>query len=342
MTLPLSSFDYDLPEALIAQKPSEPRDACRLLEVRGEARTHLQFTDLPARLEPGDLLVFNDSKVMKARLFATKPSGGKIEVLLTRPLGDGRFVAMVRGAKSLKTGMALRVADDVAIRVGERVDSMFFEVSIEASDVWAAIEAHGHVPLPPYIKRADTKNDAEVYQTIFATTPGSAAAPTAGLHFTPSLLEHLHIRGVQTVRVTLHVGPGTFLPVREDAEDDITRHKMHSEWYSISEAAAVAVSDAKRVIPVGTTALRTLEGAAKKHGRVVAGEGETDLYITPGFEFLVADALITNFHLPRSTLLILVSSFAGTEAIRDAYADAIAEHYRFCSYGDACLLWPLT
>ena len=336
----LADFDYDLPPELIAQTPLAARDTSRLLEVRGQHLQHRAFGELPECLHPGDLLVFNDTKVIPARLLGTKPTGGAVEILLVKPLGGPRFEAMARG--KLRAGTRVSIAADFSVHIDEVMGGGFHRVTLDAPDVFVALDKYGHLPLPPYIRREDNAQDRHVYQTMFATHAGSAAAPTAGLHFTPALIERLHARGVATAGVTLHVGPGTFLPVREEAEDDITKHTMHSEWYRVSPECAAAVARAKRVIAVGTTALRTLESVALARGRVEACEGDTHLYVTPGFEFRVVQGMVTNFHLPRSTLLILVSAFAGFDTIRAAYAEAIAQRYRFFSYGDAMLLWPAT
>lgn len=334
----LADFDYDLPPELIAQTPLRERDTSRLLEATGAVLSHHAFSDLPELLQPGDLLVFNDTKVIPARLLGTKPTGGAVEILLVKPLGGARFEAMARG--KLREGMRIAIAADFGVTIEAVLGGGFHRVVLDAKDPLAALEQHGHLPLPPYIRREDNAQDRHVYQTMFATHAGSAAAPTAGLHFTPAVIDRLHARGIATTQVTLHVGPGTFLPVREEAESDITKHTMHSEWYRVSAECAAAVANAKRVIAVGTTALRTLESVALARGQIEACEGETQLYVTPGFRFRVVQGMVTNFHLPRSTLLILVSAFAGVDTIRAAYAEAIAKRYRFFSYGDAMLLWP--
>ena len=343
--LKLSEFDFDLPEELIAQRPLADRAAARLLVVRRDVGMyeHRYIHELPALLGAGDLVVFNDTKVIPARLFAKKPSGGKVEVLLTRARGVRHFTAMLRNAKGVVSDTLLAVSDDFGFVVEAAIGGGFYELrATGAMEPMAALEKYGHIPLPPYIRREDEAADRSSYQTMFAREPGSAAAPTAGLHFTPALLAALQARGVESARLTLHVGPGTFLPVREDAEDDISKHKMHAEPYAVSDTVALAVAVAKargsRVIPVGTTSMRTLESvAARAGGRVVPMQGETDIFITPGFRFAVADGLLTNFHLPRSTLLMLVSAFAGMDLVRKVYREAIAQRYRFFSYGDACL-----
>jgi S-adenosylmethionine:tRNA ribosyltransferase-isomerase len=335
----LAEFDFALPEELIAQRPLTERSDARLMLVRRDVSMfeHRYIRELPALLRPGDLLVFNDTRVIPARLFARKQTGGRVEVLLTKPLGGQRHEAMMRNVKGIGAGALLTVADDFVVHVERVIGGGFFVVRTEGD-----LEQHGHIPLPPYIRRQDEAADRRTYQTMFANEPGSAAAPTAGLHFTPALLDALSAAGVQTARITLHVGPGTFLPVRDEAEEDISKHTMHSEPFELSEATARAVQETKarggRVIPVGTTSMRTLESVAAKNGGVVtAMRGETEIYITPGYRFAVADGLLTNFHLPRSTLLMLVSAFAGMELVRRAYQAAIAERYRFFSYGDACL-----
>jgi S-adenosylmethionine:tRNA ribosyltransferase-isomerase len=342
--LKLSEFDFDLPEDLIAQRPLADRSQARLMVVRRNVSKieHRKIADLPQLLASGDLLVFNDTRVIPARLLARRRTGGKVEVLLTRPLGEGRFHAMLRNVKGLAVGAELIVGDDTSVFIESVMGGGFFGIRIDSKlATMAALETYGHIPLPPYIRREDDGADRSTYQTMFANEPGSAAAPTAGLHFTEPLLQALSNAGVDNARLTLHVGPGTFLPVREEAEEDITQHKMHSEPFEVSAAAASKIAAAKarrsRVITVGTTSMRTLESVARTHGAVVPTKGETDIFITPGHRFLVADALLTNFHLPRSTLLMLVSAFAGMELVRTAYQAAVNEKYRFFSYGDACL-----
>jgi S-adenosylmethionine:tRNA ribosyltransferase-isomerase len=329
-------FDFDLPQELIAQRPVAPRDSARLLDVAPDGLHDRIVRDLPTLLQPGDLLVFNDTKVIPARLIGTRASGGKVEALLIRQQAADRWLAFARPGKRLKIGDALvfgALAGHVAAKHADGSIVIVFDRS--GADLMAAIETAGAVPLPPYIRDgiADARDRAD-YQTLFAKVDGSVAAPTAGLHFTPELMANLDAAGVRTANVTLHVGAGTFQPVRVD---DTDRHVMHSEWGEVSPATADAISAAKRVVSIGTTALRLLESVART-GPVRAWTGETDIFITPGFQFRAVDVLLTNFHLPRSTLFMLVSAFAGLERMKAAYAHAVAERYRFYSYGDCCLL----
>jgi S-adenosylmethionine:tRNA ribosyltransferase-isomerase len=340
--LTVSDFDYELPRELIAQHPLPDRAASRLLHVERDRLTDLAFTDLERLLAPGELLVFNDTKVIKARLIGRKPTGGRVEVLVERIVEPRRALALVRTSHTPKPGQifVFGEADAVTATVIGR-DGELFELAFDA-DVDAALERHGRVPLPPYIAHPDDSEDAARYQTVYAARPGAVAAPTAGLHFTQSLLDRLRERGVEFAQLTLHVGAGTFQPVRVERVRD---HAMHRERYEIAPAAADAINRAlaegRRVTAVGTTSLRALESAALDAPggvRVQPGARDTQLFVVPGFRFLVVDRLITNFHLPRSTLLMLVSAFAGIERIRSAYAHAIAQRYRFFSYGDAMLL----
>ena len=332
----LSDFDYELPPELIAQTPLERRSASRLLEVDGERLADRRFADLLDLLNCGDLLVFNDTRVLKARFFGVKESGGKVEVLVERVLDTRTVLAQVRASKSPQQGMAIRLAESFDVQVGPRVGE-FYTLAFPG-DVFELIEAHGRLPLPPYIDHAADEFDEERYQTVYAREPGAVAAPTAGLHFDEALLENIKAKGVDLAYVTLHVGAGTFQPVRSE---NLAEHKMHSEWYSISSATAAAVEAARAagrsVIAVGTTSMRALESASQS-GRLEAGNADTALFITPGYRFKTVDRLVTNFHLPKSTLLMLVSAFAGYDVIQAAYAHAIAERYRFFSYGDAMLL----
>lgn len=335
----LEDFDFALPPELIAQHPLPERSASRLLNVEGERLTDLHVADLPALVEPGEVLVFNDTKVIKARLFGRKESGGRIEALIERVPAPRRALALVRASHAPQPGARVSFGegnDAVGAIVIGRCDDLF-ELEFER-DVLATLEAIGHVPLPPYIAHADDANDAARYQTVFAREAGAVAAPTAGLHFDEPLLARLRDSGAQIVFVTLHVGAGTFQPVRVS---DLRAHRMHSERYRIDAAAAQVINEARaqgrRVTAIGTTSVRALESAARD-GRVHAGEGETRLFILPGFRFQIVDRLLTNFHLPRSTLLMLVAAFAGLQRIRSAYAHAIERRYRFFSYGDAMLL----
>ena len=336
-------FDFDLPPDLIAQRPVSPRDSARLLDVTPEGLKDRTVRDLPALLKRGDLLVFNDTRVIPARLFGTRAGGGKVEALLIRDLGAGHWLAFARPAKRLRDGDSLRFAADLTARVAGRRDDGAVELAFDATgaEFLAALEKGGSVPLPPYIRGgvADARDRAD-YQTMFARLDGSVAAPTAALHFTPALMRAVAEAGIRTATVTLHVGAGTFQPVRVD---DTDAHTMHAEWGEVSGAAAQAIAETRqrgdKVVTVGTTALRLLETVARDHdGEVKAWHGETDIFITPGFRFRVADMLLTNFHLPRSTLFMLVSAFAGLERMQAAYRHAIERGYRFYSYGDCCLL----
>jgi S-adenosylmethionine:tRNA ribosyltransferase-isomerase len=340
----LSDFDYDLPESLVAQEPVSPRDASRLLVVsrHGGTLQEARFSDLDRLLAPGDLLVFNDTFVIPARLLGSKESGGRCELLLVEPLDgeDGaRWRALGQASKGLREGARLSFRTLVA-RVEEVEGDGFVSIRFDrtGADLRAALEREGRIPLPPYIRRGPTAADRERYQTILARAPGSAAAPTAGLHFTQDLLERLDRRGVARVAITLHVGPGTFLPIRGD---DISAHRMHEERYLVPAAAADAFAECRRagnrVVAVGTTAVRTLESAFS-HGSLRVGPGRTSIFIRPDYIFRAVDALVTNLHLPRSTLLMLVCAFAGRERVLEAYREAVRRGYRFFSYGDAMLL----
>jgi S-adenosylmethionine:tRNA ribosyltransferase-isomerase len=343
----LSDFDFTLPPELIAQHPAAQRTASRLLDGTGTTAVDRTFSDLPGLLAPGDLLVLNDTRVMKARLFGEKPTGGKVELLIERVLGGNQVAAHMRVSKKPGVGTTLALVpapgstDTVrATLLGRWPDSeggMFrFVLSNDAGDdPYTLMQRHGHVPLPPYIDHADSAQDEARYQTVFARHAGAVAAPTAALHFDDALLQALDQRGISHAFVTLHVGAGTFQPVKTERLDE---HRMHHEWYQVPESTAQAIAACKarggRIVAVGTTTVRTLESWAA-NGRA---SGDTDIFITPGFRFLLADVLITNFHLPKSTLMMLVSAFAGYEHIRGLYRHAIARHYRFFSYGDAMLL----
>jgi S-adenosylmethionine:tRNA ribosyltransferase-isomerase len=338
----LSDFDYHLPPELIAQLPAAERSASRLLVA--SALKDLHFTDLPSLLRPGDLLVFNDSKVIPARLHALKDTGGAVEILVERVLDETTALVMLRASKKPAAGATLVLqktgAEDHPARVigrdPEHDDR--FQIDFQAP-VFEVLDTHGELPLPPYITHEPTAQDTSRYQTVYAQHPGSVAAPTAGLHFDEAMLETLANMGVETARVTLHVGSGTFSPVRSE---NLNEHRMHSEWCAMPEDTGQKIAQAKatgrRVIAVGTTSLRTLESAAARGPNWQAAQWETDLFITPGYEFQAVDALITNFHLPKSTLLMLVSAFASYDRIQAAYAHAIAQRYRFFSYGDAMFL----
>lgn len=332
----LSDFDFDLPPELIAQTPLPQRSASRLLHVDGTALIDRQFTDIVDLLTPGDLLVFNDTRVLKARFHGVKATGGKVEMLIERVLDNRTVHAQIRASKSPLPGSTIRLADAFDVAVGERAGE-FFTLQFP-SDVFELIEAHGRLPLPPYIDHAADAFDEQRYQTVYAQTPGAVAAPTAGLHFDQVLLDRLRDKGVQCAFVTLHVGAGTFQPVRTE---NLAEHHMHSEWYTISQATVDAVratqAAGRAVVAVGTTSLRALESASQS-GTLQSGSADTRLFITPGYRFKTVDRLITNFHLPKSTLLMLVSALAGYQTIRAAYTHAIQQRYRFFSYGDAMLL----
>ncbi|MCK6392388.1 tRNA preQ1(34) S-adenosylmethionine ribosyltransferase-isomerase QueA [Zoogloea sp.] len=333
----LDDFDYVLPDELIAQAPLDRRTDSRLLRVQPEL-ADLHFADLPTLLNPGDLLVFNDTRVLHARLFGTKDTGGQVEVMIERPLGQHEALAQIRASKSPKPGTRLHLEGALDVEVLGRAGEFFHLRFPDSDDLVALLERHGRLPLPPYIERAAGNTDESRYQTVYARSPGSVAAPTAGLHFDEALLARLAGQGINSAFVTLNVGAGTFQPVRVH---DLSEHRMHTEAYFVPEATVAAITATRaaghRVICVGTTSMRALESAARS-GPLRAGEAESDLFILPGYEFQVADGLITNFHLPKSTLLMLVSAFAGMDTIRRAYAHAIEQRYRFFSYGDAMFL----
>ena len=337
-----SDFDFELPTALIAQTPAARRDESRLMVVdRAAARiSHHTFRDLEGMIPAGDALVVNTTRVMRARLLGSRDSGAPGEVLLLRPLGDDRWEAMVSPGGKLRPGRVLHIAPGFDAEVLEITERRTRVVRLIAPDgVDRAIERHGHVPLPPYIARADAAADTERYQTVYARETGSAAAPTAGLHFTPELLDRLAARGVERVPVLLHVGAGTFKPVEVE---DPAAHLMHEEWYEVSEGSARTIAAVRAaggsVWAVGTTSARTLESAARPGRVVAAGRGSTQIFIRPPYSFGVVDKLVTNFHLPRSTLLMLVAALAGYELTMRAYREAVAAGYRFYSYGDAMVI----
>jgi S-adenosylmethionine:tRNA ribosyltransferase-isomerase len=332
----LDDFCYALPERLIAQAPSAVRGGSRLLWVKRDHLEHQDFSSFPDHLRAGDLLVVNDTRVIKARLLADKDSGGRAEILIERIESDAVALCQVRVSNALKPGRTLR-AGGISLRVVERCGGFYrLEFSRPVAQV---LDAVGEVPLPTYIGRAPASMDEDRYQTVYARHPGAVAAPTAGLHFTAEMLAGLPARGVETAQVTLHVGAGTFQPIRTD---DLHQHRMHRERYEISDDVAAAVQRCRqrggRVVAVGTTVVRTLESAPAAGGTVRAGAGETGLFITPGYQFSVVDALLTNFHLPRSTLLMLVCAFGGFDRVMAAYRAAVAQNYRFFSYGDAMFL----
>ena len=340
----LSDFDFGLPPELIAQQPAAERSGSRLLDGTDAAPVDRVFRELPSLLRAGDLLVFNDTRVIKARLLGMKASGGAIEALVERVLPNREVLMHLRASKSPKPGSFVHFSG------ADRADAFDAEVLGRAgpqgslfhlrfpSDPFALLESHGHVPLPPYITHADTAEDERRYQTVFAAKPGAVAAPTAALHFDEALLADLAQRGVASASVTLHVGAGTFQPVRTE---NLAEHTMHSEWFDVPQATVDAIARTRaaggRIVAVGTTTLRALESAARG-GELQAGARDTDIFITPGFTFRVVDVLVTNFHLPKSTLMMLVSAFAGFDRVRALYAHAIDARYRFFSYGDAMLL----
>jgi S-adenosylmethionine:tRNA ribosyltransferase-isomerase len=333
----LGDFDFALPPELIAQHPAAVRSASRLLDGTGPVPVDRIFRELPQLLREGDLLVFNDTQVVKARLFGEKPTGGKLELLVERVLQGREVVAHMKVSKKPPVGAELRMDGGFTATLLGRwpeEDGPLFRFAF-SDDPYALMERHGHVPLPPYITHADTADDAHRYQTVFAKNPGAVAAPTAALHFDEGVLAALEARGVQRASVTLHVGAGTFQPVKTE---DIAQHRMHSEWYHVPEATQQAIADLRarggRLVAVGTTTVRTLESWARSG----QASGDTDIFITPGFQFRQVDLLLTNFHLPKSTLLMLVSSFAGYEAMMALYRHAVESRYRFFSYGDAMLL----
>ncbi|MBL6987271.1 MAG: tRNA preQ1(34) S-adenosylmethionine ribosyltransferase-isomerase QueA [Methylobacter sp.] len=335
-----SDFNYQLPEALIAQKPLAERDASRLLCMdRHTGRiSDRYFTDFIDLIDQRDLLVFNDTKVIPARLFGKKQSGGKVEILIERILDDHHAIAHVRSSKSAKAGVIIELDGDFSCEVLGRADDLFQLEFKGVLSLLSILEQIGHIPLPPYITREDDQSDLTRYQTVFAREAGAVAAPTAGLHFDQAMIDKLKAKGVQSAFVTLHVGSGTFQPVRVD---DLSEHIMHKEYFAVLPETVVAVQQVRarggRVIAIGTTAVRALESASKT-GRLEAGFGDTDLFVTPGYQFKSVDAMLTNFHLPESTLLMLVSAFSGYEPIMKAYSHAIDESYRFFSYGDAMFL----
>lgn len=343
-------YEYDLPPDRIARYPAERRDESRLLSVSraGGALRDMRFRELPSLLCEGDLLVVNESRVLPARLLGRKPTGAAAEVLLIAPEPDDRaegdraplWRALVRPGSKLQVGRVVEVGPDLAIRIAKvTADGGRIVEVITTLPVLDALQRYGHVPLPPYLDREAEASDVERYQTVYARRPGSVAAPTAGLHFTPELLDEIESRGVRRTAITLHVGPGTFRPVEVD---DPARHPMHAEIYDVPAAAAAAIDETRaaggRVWAVGTTVVRTLESVATDDGRVEAGSGSTDLFVRPPYRFRVVDALITNFHLPRSTLLMLVAAFGGYQPVMRAYRHAVDAGYRFYSYGDAMVL----
>lgn len=347
----LSDFDFDLPEDLIATRPMRPRPAARLLLAQGDSIADRHVSDLPSILRAGDLLVVNTTKVIPARLTGQRPRASaqgpvsaKVEITLTEPQPDGSWRALVKPLRKLAQGEVIHFTERLSATVVERgSEDVMLRFNLDGDAFDAALDQAGQMPLPPYIagRRAADAQDREDYQTVFAQTPGAVAAPTASLHFDAALLAELRAMGVGFAEVVLHVGAGTFLPVKVD---DVRDHKMHAEWGQVTPEAAAQIVATKaaggRVIPVGTTALRLIETAATGSGQISAWSGKTDIFITPGFQFQLADALMTNFHLPKSTLMMLVSALMGPDRIKAIYAHAIAKRYRFFSYGDSSLLVP--
>ena len=336
----LEEFDYELPQELIAQRPAAERGASRLLHLDGVtgALADRRFRDIAGLVEPGDVVVLNNTRVIRARLAGRKKTGGRVEVMIERVLGNGEVLAQIGSNHPTRVGSMLFLPGDVAAEVLAR-EREFFRLRFEVvADVFAFLDRHGAVPLPLYITRTAAEGDTERYQTVYARERGAVAAPTAGLHFDNALLDVMRARGASIAYLTLHVGAGTFQPVRQQ---ELARHEMHAEWYDVSQAAVDAIGAARarggRVLAVGTTTLRALESAAAD-GALKAARGETRLFVLPGYSFRVVDRLITNFHLPKSTLLMLVSAFGGMDNIRRAYRHAIENKYRFYSYGDAMLI----
>lgn len=334
----VEDFDFDLPEAQIARRPAAQRTGSRLMVLGEQTPTHGRFTDLLQLLNPGDLLVFNDTRVIPARLWGHKDSGGRVEVLIERVLDDQRALAHIRASKAPKPGTTLLFEQQVQATMVARHEALFELAFAGPEPLLAVLDRIGHMPLPPYIDRADDSQDQERYQTVYARHPGAVAAPTAGLHFDAPLLAELAARGIGQAFVTLHVGAGTFQPVRVEQVED---HTMHRERYQVPAPLVEQIDTVRaaggRVVAVGTTSLRALESAAAS-GVLQAGSGDTDIFIHPGYRFRVVDALLTNFHLPRSTLLMLVSALAGHDRVMAAYRDAVAQQYRFFSYGDAMFI----
>ncbi|WP_144020070.1 tRNA preQ1(34) S-adenosylmethionine ribosyltransferase-isomerase QueA [Persephonella hydrogeniphila] len=333
----LSDYDYKLPKELIAKYPVEPRDACRLmvLDRKNKSIKHRMFRDIIEYTEEEDLLVLNDTKVIPARLIGKKETGAKIEIFLLRPFSDNEWEVLIKNIKRLKAGQKVIIGEGFYAELIEKYDEGKAKVRLYGEDINSLIKKYGHIPLPPYIEREDEEKDKELYQTVFAKKEGAVASPTAGLHFTEELLKKLEEKGVKKAFCTLHVGLGTFRPIQTE---DITKHRMHEEFYQIPEETINLIQETKRkgkrVIAVGTTVVRTLETYAKTGKK----EGFSNIFIYPPYRFEIVDALVTNFHLPKSTLILLVSAFAGREFILKAYEEAVQKKYRFFSYGDAMLI----
>lgn len=333
----LSQFDYDLPESLIAQSPVTDRVRSRLLNV-GDELEDMQFMQLPDLLKSGDLLILNNTKVIQARLFGKKPTDGKVEIMIERITGESTALVQLKSNKSIKPGQEIIVGGDVSLRVVNKTE-YFYELESDQLAFESVLADFGQLPLPPYIKRNPNDKDDSRYQTVYAKQIGAVAAPTAGLHFDQNLLQTIQTKGVGVEELTLHVGAGTFKPVRTE---DITQHKMHHEWFEIMDTTVKRILQTRnnggRIIAVGTTTVRALESAFTMNGLEDAISAETDIFIYPGFEFKVVDALVTNFHLPKSTLLMMISAFAGYDRVMKAYRHAVDSNYRFFSYGDAMFL----
>ena len=338
----LSDFKYELPDELIARYPTKERTASRLLSLNGNngVVSHGKFTDLMSHIAENDLIIFNNTKVIPARLLGQKHSGGKVEVLVERVLDENRVLAHVRCNKAPKPGTQMRLENAIDVEMQRREDNLFVLKFLHQESVFSLLDQYGHMPLPPYIDRADELDDKERYQTVYADKAGAVAAPTAGLHFDDNMLQAIEAKGAHIAFVTLHVGAGTFLPVRVE---DVSQHQMHSEYAEVSDEVVKAILETKskgaKVIAVGTTSVRSLESAAKyalEHNQALSAyAAETDIFIYPGFQFQLVDAMVTNFHLPESTLIMLISAFAGQDNVLRAYDIAVKEKYRFFSYGDA-------
>ncbi|WP_416305414.1 tRNA preQ1(34) S-adenosylmethionine ribosyltransferase-isomerase QueA [Neptunicella sp. SCSIO 80796] len=341
----LTDFNFELPDELIARYPMKDRSASRLLHLNGQngAVQHLRFKNVLDLLNEGDLLIFNNTRVIPARLLGQKESGGKVEVLVERILDDQRVLAHVRASKAPKPGTILILEQQVRVEMLQRHDALFELKFLTEQNVLEVLEQHGHMPLPPYIDRPDEDSDKERYQTVYNDKPGAVAAPTAGLHFDDDILQQLTDKGVQQAFVTLHVGAGTFQPVRVD---NILEHQMHAEYAEVSQDVVEAIlttkANGKRVVAVGTTSVRSLESAAQaalaNQSELSPFYADTDIFIYPGYQFQIVDAMLTNFHLPESTLIMLISAFAGRDNVMDAYQQAIEQRYRFFSYGDAMFI----
>ncbi len=338
--LKLSDYDYHLPEALIAQFPPKVRGTSRLLVPKGGEIYDHTFEDLIDYLSPGDRIVINNTRVLPARVFAEKETGGKIEIMVERLVSETEVLAQIKASKALKPGQKVIIEGQPLLEMVDRDEAFFLLKTIDGSPIAIILETYGHLPLPPYITRSDEELDQSRYQTVFNKEEGAVAAPTAGLHFTAEFLERLKAKGIEVTEITLHVGAGTFQPIRTE---DLNEHQMHKEWINVPQSAVDEIlatkAAGKRVIAIGTTAVRALESAALT-GELKPFVGDTNIFIKPGFEFRVIDGLLTNFHLPKSTLLVLVSTLMGKERIEEIYQHAVNERYRFFSYGDSMLLIP--